>query len=60
MSNPMTENTPRLSPDEIDRILLRNRSGYVMSKFLSTDDLYRAMREDINTLCTYIESKENR
>lgn len=56
----MTENSANRSPDVIDRIILRNQSGYVMSKFLSTDDLYRLMREDINTLCNYIVSKENR
>lgn len=40
---------------KVDQILCRNHTGYVMSKFLSKDDLYKQMREDINTLCEYIE-----
>lgn len=60
MNNPTTEKSSKRFPDAIDGILNRNRSGYVMSKFLSTDDMYRMMREDINTLCIYIETKETR
>lgn len=44
--------------NEIEMILWRNKYGYTMSHYVTKADYEKQMRNDINTLCTYIEKKE--
>jgi hypothetical protein len=46
--------------DKIKQILNRNEQNkYVMSCYLTKDDLYKQMREDIRVLCDYLEKTKD-
>ena len=44
--------------NKIKMILSRNKYGYTMSHYRTRVDYEKQMRDDINTLCNYIEKKE--
>jgi len=50
---------PEYLPEEVQRVLRSNAANtYTMSCALSREDLYERMRNNIKTMCEYVEKRE--